>query len=294
MTQAEPDEDFAGATVAVVGLGLMGGSLAAALTSRDACAHVVGISRSATSLRTALDMHIIHAGTCDLGAGVAGADVVVLATPITDIIRKLGTIGPLLRPGTVVTDVGSTKRCIVQAMEALPNHVRPVGGHPMCGKETSGLAVADQTLYVDKTWVLTPLLRSEEAAVGLIEQMVRSVGARPLRLAPERHDRLTAAISHLPYALSVALVNSAEALADGDDLAWRIAASGFRDTSRLAGSDLTMMADILMTNRDHVLDGLRLAGEQIATLERCLEESDAEALQATLRAARRRRLEVFG
>jgi len=294
MAEPQPEQDFASATVTVVGLGLMGGSLAAALTSRRACGRVIGVTRSAASLRTAMDMHIVHTGTHDLAEGVREADLVVLATPISDIVRRVGSIGALLRPGCVLTDVGSTKRAIAQAMEALPAGVYPVGGHPMCGKETSGLSVADQALYVDKIWVLTPLARSGDVALALVERMVRAVGARPLRLTPERHDTLTAAISHLPYALSVALVNAAESLADGDEQAWRLAASGFRDTSRLAGSDLTMMTDILMTNTDHVLEGLRLAGEQLAALEQCLQAGDVPSLQAILHAARRRRLEVFG
>ena len=164
----------------------------------------------------------------------------------------------------------------------------------MCGKETSGLAVADQALYRDQTYVLSPLPRTAERTVAIMEALVRAVGARPLLLDPERHDRLVAAISHLPYALAVALVNAAEAMADGDDLAWRLAASGFRDTSRVAAGDLTMMGDILTTNRDHVLAGLHRAQEQLAALARCLEEDDAEGMQALMRSARRRRLEVYG
>lgn len=289
------EEGFlAGARVAVVGLGLMGGSLAAALASRRACGHVVGVARSAGSLEMALGMRFIHSGTTSLAEGVGGADIVVLATPITDILEKVRTVGPLLKPGCILTDVGSTKRAITQAMEELPPHVEPIGGHPMCGKETSGLAVADQALYRDQTYVLSPLPRTAERTVAIMEALVRAVGARPLLLDPERHDRLVAAISHLPYALAVALVNAAEAMADGDDLAWRLAASGFRDTSRVAAGDLTMMGDILTTNRDHVLAGLHRAQEQLAALARCLEEDDAEGMQALMRSARRRRLEVYG
>jgi prephenate dehydrogenase len=288
------DGFLAGARVAVVGLGLMGGSLAAALASRRACGHVVGVARNPRSLEMALGMRIIHSGTTDLAAGVAEADVVVLATPITDILHKVRTLGPLLKPGCILTDVGSTKRAITQAMEDLPPHVEPIGGHPMCGKETSGLSVADQALYRDKTYVLTPLPRTAPRTVATMERFVRAVGARPLLLDPERHDRLVAAISHLPYALAVALVNAADRMADGDALAWRLAASGFRDTSRVAAGDLAMMTDILATNRDHVLEGLRRAQEQIAALARCLEEGDAEGLETLLRAARDRRLEVYG
>lgn len=288
------EDDFARARVAIVGLGLMGGSLAAALVSRRACAHVVGVARRETSLQMALGMHLIHSGTTSLAEGVAGADVVVLATPIRTILAQIAEVGPLLPPGCVLTDVGSTKREIARAMEALPGHVAPIGGHPMCGKETSGLAVADQALYRDRVYVLSPLERTPEWAVSTMRDMVTAIGARPLLLEPERHDRLVAAISHLPYALSVALVNAAEALTGGDGLAWRLAASGFRDTSRVAASDLTMMVDILQTNRDEVLAGLTAARQELDALARCLEADDEEGLLEVLGAARRRRLEVFG
>jgi len=289
------DEDgFSEATVAVVGLGLMGGSLAAALSSRKACARVVGITRSESSLRTALDMHFVHDATHDLREGVRDADVVVLATPISDILAKIATIGPLLRPGCVLTDLGSTKRQIVAAMESLPPHVQAVGGHPMCGKETSGLAVADQALYRDKTFVLSPTTRTTIETMKTMQHMVRVIGARPLVVDPERHDRLVAAISHLPYAMAVSLVNAAESLADTDDLAWQLASSGFRDTTRLAGGNLAMMMDILDTNRDQVLHAIELAQERLSAMARSLRQDDRDGLEAMMRAARRRRLEIYG
>jgi len=287
------EDDFRQAEVAIVGLGLMGGSLAAALSSRRACARVVGVARRESSLQMALRMRLIHRGTTDLAAGVSEADVVVLATPIRTILAQIPVVGPLLKPGCVLTDVGSTKREILRAMENVPQHVAPIGGHPMCGKETSGLAVADQALFRDRVYVLSPLPRTPDRAVELIHQMVAAIGARPLVMEAERHDRLVAAISHLPYAMAVALVNAAEALADGDGMAWRLAASGFRDSSRVAAGDLTMMLDILKTNRDQILAGLASAQAQLADLARCLAEDDDEGLLEIMGRARRRRLEVY-
>ena len=194
---------FADAQVTIVGLGLMGGSLAAALTSRGACRRVVGVARRPLTLRTALDLRFIHEGTTDLREGVRQADLVVLATPVRDILAKLEVIGPMLKPGAVVLDVGSTKRAICEAMAALPAHVQPVGGHPMCGKESSGLTMAEPELYQDKVFVLAPLPRTQPAALELVQHMVQVIGARALVLDPERHDRLVAGISHLPYMLAV-------------------------------------------------------------------------------------------
>lgn len=244
------------ARVAVVGLGLMGGSLAAALSTMGACREVVGVARRRSTLTTALDLRFIHRGTMDLREGVAGADVVVLATPVQDILAKIAVIGPMLKPGSLLMDVGSTKQAICRAMEAMPGHVQPLGGHPMCGKETSGLAMADPALYRDKVFVLSPLERTSAEALELGESLVRAVGAKPFILEPDRHDRLVAAISHLPYMLAVTLVNAAEAWAADDPMVWQLIASGFRDTSRVAAGNTAMMLDILASNRTHILEAL--------------------------------------
>ena len=281
------------AQVAIVGLGLMGGSLAAALSARRACRRIIGIARRPSTLRTALALRIIHQGETDLAAGVQEADLVILATPVRDILARLGTIGPLLKAGCVLLDVGSTKRAICQAMETLPPHVQPIGGHPMCGKEASGLAMAEPDLYQDRVFILSPLERTAPEALALAEEFVRAIGARPLLLDPTRHDDLVAAVSHLPYLLSVALVNAAECLSKGDALLWQIAASGFRDTSRLAAGSIEMMLDILITNREPILAALETAQRELAVLGDLLSHGDFDALRAKLEAARRRRTEVF-
>ena len=283
---------LAAAQVAIVGLGLMGGSLAAALSSTQACRQVVGIARRRSTLTTALDLRFIHRGTADIQEGVREADIVILATPVRDILARIKALGPILKPGSLLLDIGSTKKVICEALGALPAHVQPVGGHPLCGKETSGLTMAEPTLYRDKVFVLSPLPRTSPAALALAQSLVLAIGARPLILDPERHDRLVAAISHLPYLLAVTLVNAAEAMAQGDALAWKLAASGFRDTSRVAAGDLTMMLDILATNRTPILEALHHAQAQLAALTRYLEENDDSHLQAALTAARNRRLEI--
>ena len=281
------------AQVTVVGLGLMGGSLAAALRSAESCRRVVGVARRPITLQTARSLRFIHEGTTDLREGVRGADVVVLATPVRDILDKIATIGPLLKDGCLLIDVGSTKRAICAAMESLPPHVQPIGGHPMCGKERSGLTMAEPGLYQDRVFVLAPLERTSPYARALAQSLVTAIGGRWLILDPERHDRLVAAISHLPYMLSVALVRATEAFAQDDALVWRLAAGGFRDTSRVAAGSVPMMMDILATNRGPILEALLRAQDQISLLVDCLERDDLESLRPILEAARDRRTEVF-
>ena len=277
--------------VTIVGLGLMGGSLAAALTARRACRRVVGVARREETVTQALAMGGIHEGTCHLAEGIGGADVVVLATPVRAIIKLIGEIGPLLPPGCLLTDVGSTKQAVVQAMQALPPHVQPVGGHPMCGKETAGLSAADSSLYEGATYVLTPLARTSDDALALAREMAQAVGARPLLLDAPCHDALVAAISHLPYLLAVGLVATAERLAN--DTVWEVAASGFHDTSRLAASDEAMMLDILLTNQTAVRQMLARFQDQLAGLAHLLETGDEAGLHAAMTAAAQRRRRLF-
>jgi prephenate dehydrogenase len=241
-----------------------------------------------------MTLRMIHRGTTDLREGVAEADLVVLCTPVGDILAKIAEIGPWLKPGCVLLDLGSTKAAICRAMEELPEHVQPIGGHPMCGKESSGLAMAEPTLYRDRVFVLAPLERTAPEAVALAEALVRAIGARPIYLKPERHDRIVAAISHLPYLLATSLVLAAERLsqqADGqqDALFWALAASGFSDTSRVAASSIPMMSDILRTNRAAVLEAVRVAQAQLARITELLQEDDIDALLPLLGAARERR-----
>jgi prephenate dehydrogenase len=270
------------ARVAIVGLGLMGGSLAAALKSRDACREVFGITRRAETAALALELGLVHRASTELAAGIAQADIVVLATPVRTIIELLPQVGRLAKPGCLVLDTGSTKAAILQAMSDLPRHVHPVGGHPMCGKETSGLLAAEPDLYQGKLFVLTPLDRSGPAALSLARELLRSIGARPVEMEAERHDRLVAAISHLPYLAACALLGTAEALAQEEENLWQLAATGFRDTSRLAASDVNMMLDILLTNREAVAEQLGSYEAQLHNLARLVETADETGLRTAL------------
>ena len=283
--------DLAECRVAIIGLGLMGSSLAGAL--RGKCRAVIGVARRAETVTEALTQRLIDTGMTELADGVSDADIVILATPVRTIIELVRTIGPLLPAGALLLDVGSTKAEIVAAMETLPTHVQPLGGHPMCGKELSGITAADPALYQGKTFILTPLDRTTPDALALGKALVAAIGAHPLILDPIRHDRLVATLSHLPYLLAGALVRTADLTTSTDPAAWEIVATGFRDTSRVAASDVTMMTDILLTNREEILSALVAYRDQLDLLMELVRGGDEEQMRTALSEIRTMRKEMF-
>jgi prephenate dehydrogenase len=286
LLEQEGDIEIAGflkdKQVCIVGLGLMGGSFGMALRRAGAVREVVGVVRRPEAAGEVIALGAVDRATLDGPATVTEADIVVLCTPVRTIIRQIGDLGPYLRPGAVLTDMGSTKRAICRAMEALPDGVQPVGAHPMCGKETAGIAAAQPDLYRGKVWVVSPLPRSSPEAMATVEALGQVVGSRVIRLEPDRHDRLVAAISHLPYLLSCGLVAAADVLAQHDPAVWQVAASGFRDTSRLAASDVSMLLDILLTNREPVLAMVERFQAHLDALADLLRRGDESSLAAEL------------
>jgi prephenate dehydrogenase len=277
-------------TVTIVGLGLMGGSLALALREARWADRLIGVGRDATVLESARSAGAIDDGTQDLAVGVAAADVVLLATPVRTILRLLPEVGRHARPGTLIMDLGSTKQQICRAMTSLPEGLEPVGGHPMCGKEVAGFAAAEATLFHQRPFVLCPVSRTSPAALELARNLALATGARPIVLDPAIHDWAVGAISHLPYALAVTLMS---VVTPGrTPAAWSLAASGFRDTSRVAGSDVNMMLDILLTNREAVLEWLDAFAVPLAELRSELDRTDEAALRERLTAARENRIRL--
>jgi prephenate dehydrogenase len=277
------------ATVAIYGLGLMGGSLALAL--RGKCRRLLGVARRIEVAGAAVDAQIVDAATSDLSEAAAEADVVVLATPVRDVIASIPVAGAAMRPGSLLMDLGSTKREVVAQMNQIPESVRAVGGHPMCGKETGGLESADATLFQGARFVLTPALRTTDEGLALASELVEAVGACPLVLDAERHDRAVAVVSHLPYLLAASLVHTEGAAHRHDPAVGALAASGFRDTTRLAASQIDMMLDILLTNQDAVAQALEQFEESLAAIQRLLR--DPEALREWMDRAQTRRKGMF-
>ena len=281
---------FQARNLAIVGLGLMGGSLALAL--REHAEHITGIDADAATRAYALSQGLVDSASDDLYAGVNRADVVILATPVRVIVEMLSMrIGAYLRSNTLVIDIGSTKQDIVDAMAKLPIGVNAVGGHPMTGKENGGIQEAVATLYRDRPFVLCPSRRTTPAARLHALAFVESLGAIPIEMDAERHDQIVAGISHLPYLLSATLVATVSRQAKSDSAYWELAAGGFRDTSRLAASDVTMMGDILSTNTKAVATLLAQFRMQLAMLETMLIAGDEERLSDSLQPIRSARKE---
>lgn len=269
-------------SVTVIGLGLMGTSLCIDLKQRSLCREVRGVTRSIGTILRSFHDGAVDLATTDLGSGVVGADIVVLCTPVRAVVSMLETLGTLMWPGAVVTDMGSTKSEICAAMDRLPAGIQPIGGHPMTGKESSGYGSAESGLYEGAPWVLSPLERTAPETIRLLAELAEGIGAVPVLLDPARHDRLVASISHLPYLLASALVLAVGETGAADEMVWDLAAGGFRDTSRVAASDTQMFLDILMTNRDAVIAQLDMAAGHLQELRALLADSDEESLRAKL------------
>jgi prephenate dehydrogenase len=271
------------ASVVVGGLGLMGGSLALALRGR--CRRLTGWDLDPRVIAHARRMDLMDAVATDPLEVVPQADLIVLAAPVGAILEMLRQM-PGWHPGeAMVIDLGSTKAEILRAMDSLPSRFDPIGGHPMCGKETSGLESADRALFHGAAFALAPLARTSERARRLAGDLVRAVGGRPLWVDAETHDTWVAATSHLPFLLAAAAVLSTP------EEAGPLVGPGFASTTRLAGSNTRMMLDILRTNRKAVVEAVRRTRREIDSLELLLSGDPEDGLALRLaEAARRRRL----
>jgi prephenate dehydrogenase len=271
---------------------LMGGSLALAL--RDCAETIIGVDPNAESRQFALENKIVDVATDDLKAGVSDADTVILCAPVQMIVSMLSRrIGSYLRSNTLLIDIGSTKQDICAAMADLPIGVQAVGGHPMTGKEISGVQGSERTLFQGRPFVLCPTRRTTPATRLRALSLIDALGAVPFEMEAHRHDRLVAAISHLPYLLSSALVATVAKEGQVDPTVWELAAGGFRDMSRLAGQDVQMMGDILSTNTQAVATLLALFRVQLAMLEAMLVSQDDQQVADFLKPAREARVNWY-
>ena len=273
--------------LAVVGVGLIGGSFAAALKRAGAVKRVVGVGRGRANLDDALRLGIIDEATSDVAQGVRGADFILLAMPVGQMGAVMEAIAPVLAADAVVTDGGSTKSDVVtNARARMPNALdRFVPAHPIAGSERTGAAAASASLFADRDVILTPLPENREDAVARVRKAWLACGARVSEMHPEDHDRTLGVVSHLPHVLAFALVDLVAGRADAQRL-FGLAAGGFRDFTRIASSSPEMWRDICIANRNSIGAVLAEYGRELAHITQLLERGDGEAIEQLFTRAR--------
>jgi prephenate dehydrogenase len=265
--------------LAIIGVGLIGGSFARALREAGAVKTVVGIGRSRSNLEEALSLGIVDEITHDAAEGVRGAQMVFISTPVCSIPSVVAEIAPALSPGCIVTDGGSVKAAIVDECEKLmPPGCFFVGGHPIAGTEHSGAAASFATLYKDKRCILTPLEHTDAAAVDVVTRLWKICGAVVCSMEPGHHDRIFAEISHLPHMVAYSLVHAVgTADVEGENVL-SYTAGGFRDFTRIASSDPVMWRDIALMNRQALLASIDGFSKSLAELRQYIDCSEPEEI----------------
>jgi len=271
--------------IAIIGLGLIGGSMGLALKRAKADLEVVGFVRRPEVAAKALEIEAVNRTEGDLLSAVKGVDLVLIATPAMAIKDILAEIGESLVEGCIVTDTASTKAQVMGwAEDCLPTSVSFIGGHPMAGKETSGIEAADGELFVDCTYCLIPGRGATKEAIDMVAGLVRQIGAKPMFIDATEHDSLVAGISHLPILISAALVLTTTKSPSWPKMS-KLAATGFRDLSRLASANPRMSRDICLSNREPILRWLDEYIEELGEL-RCLVNQGGEELEEAFIRAR--------
>lgn len=270
--------------LSIIGVGLLGGSIGLAVKNELKSCKITGYGHRKSTLDQALHLGAIDSAVESAPEAVAGADLVLLCTPVGLFGEILRSIGPALAPGAIVTDVGSTKRSVVRlAQEILPSGAHFVGSHPMAGSEKRGVEFAKADLFKNALCITTPTARTDLAAVRTVESFWQTLGMRVTRLTPDDHDRLLADVSHLPHALAAALTMLQP------DQALPLAGKGFLDTTRIAAGDPGLWRDIFIDNSDNLRDGLRRLRGQIERFEAMLSPEQSTQLHQWLESAAKKR-----
>ena len=271
----------------LIGCGLMGGSFALALKRAGLVKRVVGYSKSPSTTERARQMGVIDIEAPSALLAVSGADIVLLAVPVSATEATFKAIRHLITPNTLVMDVGSTKRDVVDAARrVLRDNVGCfVPAHPITGKELSGVEHADGNLYTGKQVILTPIERTYTAQLNRAVSLWTALGCNVVQMSPQAHDAAYAAVSHLPHLIAFALMNSISGQTQGADYL-SLAGPGFRDFSRIAASDSKMWRDILIANREELLAQSKIFQQTLQSLEKMISASDGDALEKELERAR--------
>lgn len=284
MSQSTEAAAFPFETIALVGVGLIGGSLAAALKRRGLGRTIIGVGRDAARLAAARARGLVNEIETSLAAAAAKADLLVFCTPVDRIVAGVREAAPHCRAGALLTDAGSVKGPICEALTSgLPGGVEFVGSHPLAGSEKQGFEFADPELFVWKVCVVTPLSQSSPLARRRLQAFWEAVGSTVVEMSPGDHDRVVARTSHCPHVVAAALAATLER-ADVP-----LAASGFRDTTRIAGGDPDLWTAILLANADAVLAGCDALGASLAEFQAALKTGDAAGVKKFLATAKQKR-----
>lgn len=276
--------------ITLIGVGLLGGSLGLAIKKRRLAKRVVGYVRREASLAECKRRRVLDSVTRDLAAAVAGADLIILCTPIARMRGLLERALPATGKGAIITDVGSVKAPVVKALEPLARKAGAqfIGSHPMAGGEKMGVSAARADLFEGAVCVVTPAAKSPQRALRKVEQLWRDVGGLPLRLTPRRHDELVARSSHLPHVLAAALAEHVLNPKHGREQGL-LCANGFRDTTRIASGSPEMWRDIALANRRNVLRSLTDIINDLLHFQRALAKGNDRAVEAFFARAKERR-----
>ncbi|CAO3427524.1 prephenate/arogenate dehydrogenase family protein [Azospirillum doebereinerae] len=267
--------------VAIIGIGLIGSSLARAIAEYGLAREVVCADRSKDACVVAMELGIVEMATTEVEVALDGADLVVLATPVGSFAEVGERIGPLLAPGTIVTDVGSVKEAVLRDVGPnLPDGVHLVPGHPVAGTEHSGPAAGFASLFQGRWCILTPPSGADEAAVEKVAELWRRVGSNVEIMDASHHDRVLAITSHLPHLIAYTIVGTASDLEDDTKSeVIKFSAGGFRDFTRIAASDPVMWRDVFLNNREAVLEILQRFTEDLTALQRAIRWGEGQQLQ---------------
>ena len=286
--------------VAVIGIGLIGGSFALAARKAGLVGHITGCARSSATRDGALAVGAADEVNADLAHAVLEADLVYLSVPVGSMAEILAAIAPHLKPGALVTDAGSTKRTIIAAAaEHLPGRAF-LGGHPIAGSEQAGIQAAHDGLFAGRTYVLTPSATVSEAALARFRQLVEAIGARAVILDAETHDRCLAATSHLPHLVSSALADAVAGCVDNPEGTGcasdprALVGTGFADTTRVAAGSPELWRDIFAANADNLRAALGVVRDRLSDFDAALAAEDWDTLTRLLDAGRRARRELMG
>lgn len=280
--------------LALIGVGMIGGSLAAALRRAGAIERAVGYDADPTAAQRGVELGLLDAAATSVGAAVADADLVVLAVPVCAMREVIAAAAGALPAHAIVTDVGSTKLSVIEAARAVLGAAgsaairRFVPGHPIAGRELPGVAHADAALFDGRLFVCTPIEETDAQARAAVESLWRRIGAQVVTMDAAEHDRIFAAVSHLPHLLAFALVARIASECDGERK-MRFAGAGFRDFTRIAASSPAMWRDVCVANRAALSEELRGYRALLDELQRAVDAGDAAALEAVFDLASRTR-----